>query len=67
MSIKDGGSAFPVADMASDVGMSLRDYFAAHAPTLQMDSFRQGESALRIDAARAWRWADALLAERDRK
>jgi hypothetical protein len=65
----NGGPAFPniTPDMNVDggPGMTLRDYFAAHAPVLQLASFQQGESSLRIDAARAWRWADALLAERD--
>lgn len=39
MSEKDGGPAFPMltniahnSDWATDCGMSLRDYFAAHAP-----------------------------------
>ena len=35
MSAKDGGNAFPVPNLQDDEsfnGMSLRDYFAAHAP-----------------------------------
>jgi hypothetical protein len=68
----NGGPAFPTDNYYDEKrygvrdGMTLRDYFAAHAPTLNQKSFEQGESALRIDAARAWRWADALLAERDK-
>lgn len=75
--LKHGGPAFPQAQCpqcgsgheshtVEDKGMSLRDYFAAHAPILDKKSFEQGDSSLRIDAARAWRWADALLAERER-
>lgn len=32
----DGGPAFPSVDLGADVqpGMSLRDYFAAHAPAV---------------------------------
>jgi hypothetical protein len=66
---EDGGPAFPVktpAEMLSSPGMSLRDYFAAQAlvKLLTLESFAQGESSIRIDAARCYRFADAMLAER---
>lgn len=49
-----------------EIGMSLRDYFAAFAMAAFLDraSFGQGESSLQIDAARCYRIADAMLKER---
>ena len=39
MSVKDGGSAFPFVvrndEDASEAGMSMRDYFAAHADRIE--------------------------------
>ena len=62
---KDGGPAFPnesdfgVSDKSC--GMSLRDYFAAHAPIPAKAGATWGEHAqLR------WEYADAMLAERDK-
>ena len=75
--MSDGGSAFPYhrewtnerkgyTESESADGMSLRDYLAAHAiaVVLSTESFTKGESSLRIDAARCYRFADAMLAER---
>jgi hypothetical protein len=64
-----GGPAFPqtpASYSADDAqGMSLRDYFAAHAPGVGDNMmWSQGESSVAIEAARAYRWADAMLKER---
>ena len=74
---EDGGAAFPrpVGSIKSGLGpygrdglyneatpgMTLRDYFAAHAPFPcgPMDS-------LRDDAEARYRWADFMLAERNK-
>jgi len=47
-------------------GMSLRDWFAGQVMLrlIQVESFKEGESSLRIDTARCYRVADAMLAER---
>lgn len=48
-------------------GMSLRDYFAAHAPIdLIMTYYDFGEFDNIKLAKEAYAWADALLKERDR-
>jgi len=78
MAKNDGGTAFPVVGVpnACDCpGMSLRDYFAAHAPQpptgwtgtapmLERLSRADGQ----IAALMEWRWfyADAMLAEREK-
>ncbi len=47
MSTKDGGPAFPILERGGNgleltcVGMSLRDYFAAHVDMGDMDSYSQ--------------------------
>ena len=55
-------SAFPVdyvpGVMNGEPGMSLRDYFAAHAPTPQLPMDLEDHSAYR------YRYADAMLKER---
>lgn len=56
-------------------GMSLRDYFAAHAPTMPKTAFldleRGNESGAQWMAKRLARWAyayaDAMLAEREKR
>lgn len=57
-------SAFPVdyvpGVMNGEPGMSLRDYFAAHAPTPQLPMDLEDHSAYR------YRYADAMLKERDK-
>ena len=69
---KDGGPAFPVETKyptGSFKGMSLRDYFAAHA----MISFMQpGQGVIGVNmyeyrvAEQAYAIADAMIAERDK-
>ena len=71
---KDGGPAFPVArGIAADgssyidahySGMSLRDYFAASA--LHRTMSREDVPAPHLAALRAYEYADAMLAERDK-
>lgn len=78
MSERDGGSAFPhdpgATSVVAEVGMTLRDYFAAQAlyGALIVESVtnsavaaygtqQTNDAAL---AARVYRLADALLAER---
>ena len=84
----DGGPAFPerrwknMGVTAEDwqamnlPGMTLREYFAAHAPPMP-DSLWGGEPELHDDAARAgylavvamwnYEYADAMLAHREEK
>ena len=63
--LQEGNNVEPAAD-----GMSLRDYFAAHAPAPNAqwlaDSFGDGKA--RAEAIAAWRWyyADTMLVERKR-
>lgn len=71
----DGGPAFPREDYQSidapgQRGMSLRDYFAAHAPPAPAWWFEDYESALRdldmfAQHEAQWRmaYADAMIAE----
>lgn len=62
----DGGKAFPVTRPTSQLGMSLRDYFAAAALT--------GLAQHKAVTARGTQWlvehaylaADAMLAEREK-
>lgn len=72
---KDGGPAFPRPQAestnpsryhAEQDGMSLRDYFAAHAPVTIPQTMTSSAVEFEIAAIRAYRWADALLAERNR-
>lgn len=67
----DGGPAFPVMTDAgcATSGMSLRDYFAAHAPPVPeqwlKDSLNDGQ--LLVEAEADWRFehADAMLKARE--
>jgi len=76
---QDGGPAFPVtADLLCDhtsgtsvrlKGMSLRDYFAAHAPQPPVtwrggEWMQSGTNALAAYIAWRWYYADTMLAER---
>lgn len=70
MSKNTGGPAFPTTDflhagqvVPGSEGMSLRDYFAANAPP-PPDRWRGGERDANGMASWAYRWADAMLAER---
>ena len=68
--INDGGPAFPLSTAKVDrQGMSLRDYFAAHAPTPPLE-FWQGVAVtagkdlpMLADGLARWSWeyADAML------
>lgn len=84
MSAKDGGPAFPRSDGGVSVthdGMSLRDYFAAHAPmtdnilqsandvameTAPQTGERYGEAFCRLLTEHAYRYADAMLRAREK-
>ena len=72
--IKDGGAAFPTTGMQYNIdrdefevgsysGMSLRDYFAAHAPEPPVWWKHDAEHE---EQYYKWRWhyADAMLAQR---
>lgn len=61
MAKNDGGPAFPTPESHGDdyEGMSMRDYFAAHAP-LQIDDARTWEN----EAELRYKYADAMLKER---
>lgn len=58
--------AFPTAARATDFrGMTLRDYFAAHAVLSMLDNgdYEGEQFAIRL-ASHAYQVADAMLAER---
>jgi hypothetical protein len=65
-----GGPAFPTTkanydNYLGDVGMTLRDYFAAKAMQAEMtDGIHESDFAW--TAARAYKMADAMLAERNK-
>lgn len=84
----NGGAAFPrpasvaprVADVQSQDGMTLRDYFAAKALPLAMEDYRlcidsvnrelpewHFRGDLSCVAGRAYELADAMLLERERR
>ena len=74
----DGGPAFPqisfdeagIASKAMQGGVSVRDYFAAAAlqGLLSFSSDDAGEdNQCRIDVRIAYRYADAMLAERQKE
>ena len=70
--IEDGGPAFPLtADTACFKGMTLRDYFAGQALAGYIAHLgAQGHAASRFTeecAMEAYRFADAMLAERSKK
>jgi hypothetical protein len=58
----DGGPAFPTKGSAYEIpGMSLRDYFAAHAIVVA----NEYSSCVETMAACAYEIADAMIAERE--
>lgn len=71
MDKKDGGQAFPHGDPTNggDIGMTLRDYFAAKAMQAYLGSYPNGGLTCRPDeiAADAYDVADAMLAERNKE
>lgn len=82
MERRHGGYAFSGATVGQP-GMTLRDYFAAHAPLpsyetmvfalermVEKADWSTEQKAVYIREAlaeTAYRWADAMLAERDKK
>ncbi len=74
MPIDDGGPAFPTYTPETESrcgyyrdGMSLRDYFAARAPSVpQWFAVTRGNYTRFIDLPAEWAyaWADAMIAER---
>ncbi len=73
----DGGPAFPVPSNTLQMlpdktllsGMTLRDYFAAHAPQPPVtwrggEWMQSGTNALAAYIAWRWYYADTMLAER---
>jgi hypothetical protein len=67
MSKNDGGPAFPVGSETHpvDQGMSLRDYFAGQALIGMLAA--KGIYYDEVAVKNAYRYADAMLAERERK
>ena len=76
--VKDGGPAFPLQydDGSFQSGMSLRDYFAAHAPEEYLMGVTrkwresgelQETEVSTIMAAAAFMYADAMLKEREKQ
>ena len=61
----DGGPAFP-SDRFSELGMSLRDYFAGQA-LASMDTDGCTLIGMQSLAQRAYDIADAMLAEREKE
>lgn len=65
---KDGGPAFPFSDgaaMEASEGMSLRDYFAAHAPP-PPDWWHGGQDRTADIAEWKWNYADEMLRARSK-
>ena len=81
MEIKDGGPAYPMATIGgyTQEGMSLRDYFAAHASEQDVDRNRGMETTrcrlsgdliitFKLSYVQArYAYADAMLAAREAK
>ena len=67
--MNDGGPAFPSHGSMGEVaqqGMSLRDYFASRADDRAWQQFHYQSDGISSVAWR-WRYADAMLTERERK
>jgi hypothetical protein len=61
-----GGVAFPCAHEGGQLGMTLRDYFAAKAMAVWMIKLMADGEVYESDIARwAYKQADAMLAERE--
>jgi hypothetical protein len=63
MSEKNGGCAFPVSGYIGQYGMTLRDWFAGQALVGVMVD---GELGANSAAELCYRFADAMLKERDK-
>lgn len=60
--MSNGGPAFPIiGGIVFSEGLSIRDYFAAHAPS-QSDVQLSAELRVR----QAYEYADAMMAEREK-
>jgi hypothetical protein len=73
MAQSNGGPAFPAENETLRAGMSLRDYFAAKALPSVIAAYLTAngngcaaDHALRNVPALAYRYADAMLAEREK-
>lgn len=66
---QDGGPAFPRVGEWEEPGMSLRDYFAAHAPPMTDEWWEDSaeEESHWVEAQAAWNYAyaDAMLKARE--
>jgi hypothetical protein len=68
--IDDGGTAFPSHGSMGEVvqeGMTLRDYFAAHAPPVPDWYIKMRNSDMEDLIKWRWYYADAMLAEREKE
>lgn len=68
MSKADGGHAFPHDERAQQnerAGMTMRQYYAAHAPE-PPDVWRGGDRGLGDIIAWRWWYADAMIREGER-
>lgn len=68
MAVKDGGPAFPIPHGAAQpgfMGMTLRDFFAAHLAAAALTRATTNDNLERI-AFLAYAGADALIAEREK-
>lgn len=71
--MKDGGRAFPLVEgpggEPANEGMTLRDYFAAHAPTIDPIFFQHwiayGMNPPEVEAKWCYAYADAMLQARE--
>lgn len=66
-----GGPAFGSYHRAGEIviregGLTIRDWFAANAPGIGGHIWQEGGSSIQIEVARAYRWADAMLKEREK-
>ena len=55
----------PMPQYTAIGGMSLRDYFATHAPPEEIDALLKMGAGPSVFACR-YKWADALLVEREK-
>jgi len=76
MKKNDGGPAYPIVCNSDPVlilhssGMSLRDYFASHAPEMEEQFFKDSPKKEHITATiSVWNYiyADAMIKERDKE
>ena len=66
--MKDGGPAFPInGDGKERVGLTIRDYFAAHALSIVSKATDTSWRYLSVDeiSKLSWKIADAMLKQRE--